>query len=98
MSGVVCRKEEKKRYEEALAAAREAGEERVRQLDEDWRREKEGLRKAHEKQVGTQADMLVCAWVPARSPGIPYDATAHALPRSSVPAQRRRCPNSPCVT
>lgn len=51
------RKEEKKRYEEAVAAAREAGEERVRQLEEDWRREKEGLRKAHEKQVG--ARMLV---------------------------------------
>lgn len=46
-----ARKEEKKRYEEAVAAAREAGEERVRQLEEDWRREKEGLRKAHEKQL-----------------------------------------------
>ncbi|KAG2454006.1 hypothetical protein HYH02_001049 [Chlamydomonas schloesseri] len=46
-----ARKEDKKRYEEALGAAREAAESRQRDMEEDWRREKEALRKAHDKQI-----------------------------------------------
>ncbi|KAG2432445.1 hypothetical protein HXX76_008791 [Chlamydomonas incerta] len=46
-----ARKEDKKRYEEALGAAREAAEARQRDMEDDWRREKEALRKAHDKQI-----------------------------------------------
>ncbi|KXZ53290.1 hypothetical protein GPECTOR_7g1184 [Gonium pectorale] len=45
------RKEEKKRYEEAVAAAKEAGETRLKEAEEDWRREKEAIRKTHDKQI-----------------------------------------------
>lgn len=45
------RKEEKRRYDEALGQAREAGEGRTKELEEGWKREKEGLRKAHDKQI-----------------------------------------------
>ena len=58
----VCRhrrKEDKKRYEEALSSAREAAEARQRDMEEDWRREKEALRKAHDKQVRGRALQLV---------------------------------------
>ncbi|GIL49463.1 hypothetical protein Vafri_5793 [Volvox africanus] len=46
-----ARKEDKKRYEEALAAAKQAGESRLKEAEEDWRREKDAVRKAHEKQI-----------------------------------------------
>ncbi|GFR47914.1 hypothetical protein Agub_g9714 [Astrephomene gubernaculifera] len=46
-----ARKEDKKRYEEAVATAKEAGETRQREAEEDWKREKEALRKAHDKQI-----------------------------------------------
>ena len=46
-----CRKEEKRRYDEALGQAREANDGRAKELEEGWKREKEGLRKAHDKQV-----------------------------------------------
>ncbi|GIM00334.1 hypothetical protein Vretimale_5477 [Volvox reticuliferus] len=46
-----ARKEDKKRYEEAVSAAKQAGETRLKEAEEDWRREKEAVRKAHEKQI-----------------------------------------------
>ncbi|GLI64721.1 hypothetical protein VaNZ11_008065 [Volvox africanus] len=46
-----ARKEDKKRYEEAIAAAKQAGESRLKEAEEDWRREKDAVRKAHEKQI-----------------------------------------------
>ncbi|GLC34800.1 hypothetical protein PLESTM_000241500 [Pleodorina starrii] len=46
-----ARKDDKKRYEEAVAAAKEAGEARLKDAEEDWRREKDAVRKAHDKQI-----------------------------------------------
>ena len=48
---VICRKEERKRHEEALARAQSEAADREKAVMEDVKREKEAMRKAHDKQV-----------------------------------------------
>lgn len=46
------RREERKRHEEAVAKAAADADERVRAAEEEARKEREGLRRVHDKQVG----------------------------------------------
>ncbi len=46
------RREERKRHEEAVSKLQSECEERVRGVEEEARREREAMRRAHDKQVG----------------------------------------------
>ncbi|KAG2485000.1 hypothetical protein HYH03_016204 [Edaphochlamys debaryana] len=46
-----ARKEERRTLEAAVVAAREAGSARQKEAEDDWAREKEAIRKAHDKQM-----------------------------------------------
>jgi vacuolar-type H+-ATPase subunit H len=48
------RRDERKRHEEALDKVSAEGAERVKAAQEEGKRERETLRKAHEKQVGRE--------------------------------------------
>lgn len=49
------RRDERKRHEEALEKASAEGAERVKEAQEEAKREREALRRAHEKQVGVKS-------------------------------------------